>query len=353
MELDARIFIPGHSGLAGSAICRRLEAGGYRDLIVRSHSQLDLSRRQEVDEFFAREKPEYVFLCAAKVGGIHANDTYPVDFLLENLKIQNNVIEAAFRNSVKGLLFLGSSCIYPGEAPQPLREDYLLTGPLEPTNRAYAIAKIAGIELCKAFNRQHHTRFLSVMPTNLYGPNDRYDLENSHLVPALIRKFHLGKLAAQKDFAAIGREASCYGPIPRDILEGLEKDEGPEVRLWGTGAPMRELLHSDDMADACVFLMERAEGLFEGESERLAASPVFNVGAGRDITIRELAHTVAGVVGFSGRVSWDPSKPDGTLRKLLDVSRMRELGWESKISLEEGLRATYRDYVSKLSRGCK
>ncbi len=353
MELDARIFIPGHSGLAGSAICRRLEAGGYRNLIVRSHSQLDLSRWQEVEAFFAREKPEYVFLCAAKVGGIHANDTYPVDFLLENLKIQNNVIEAAFRNSVKGLLFLGSSCIYPKEAPQPLREDYLLTGPLEPTNQAYAIAKIAGIELCRAFNRQHGTRFLCAMPTNLYGPNDRYDLENSHLIPALIRKFHLGKLALQKDFAAIGQEESCYGPIPRDVLEGLKKDEGPEVRLWGTGAPLRELLHSDDMADACVFLMERAEGLFEREREGLAASPVFNVGAGRDTTIRELAHTVARVVGFEGRVSWDPARPDGILRKLLDVSRLRELGWESRISLEDGLRATYRDYVSKLSRGCR
>lgn len=348
MDSISRIYIAGHSGLAGSAIYRRLMAGGYRGLVIRSHSQLDLGSRPEVEEFFELERPEYVFLCAAKVGGIHANQTYPVDFLLDNLNIQNNVIAAAFRHGVRGLLFLGSSCIYPKDAPQPLREEYLLTGALEPTNQAYAIAKIAGIELCKAFNRQHATNYMSVMPTNLYGPNDRYDLENSHLVPALIRKFHLGRLAAQGDFAGIRREEACYGAIPEDVMEGLEKKAGPEVRLWGTGAPFRELLHADDMADACVFLMERLAELFAGRRRSLAQNPLVNIGCGKDLTIRELAAKVARVVGFEGRVTWDPVRPDGTARKLLDVSRMRELGWESRISLEEGLCATYEDYVSKL-----
>ena len=273
MDSISRVYVAGHGGLAGSAICRQLRAKGYPNLIVRSHTQLDLSSKPDVEEFFALEKPEYIFLCAAKVGGIHANQTYPVDFLLSNLNIQNNVIEAAFRHGVRGLLFLASSCIYPREAPQPLREEYLLTGPLEPTNQPYALAKIAGIELCKAFNRQHGTNFLSVMPTNLYGPNDRYDLENSHLVPALIRKFHLGRLAAQGDFVSIGHDESRYGPIPQDVMDGLEKKGGPEIRLWGTGEPFRELLCADDMAEACVFLMERLEGLFSGQRRWLARKP--------------------------------------------------------------------------------
>ncbi|HYA43116.1 MAG TPA: GDP-L-fucose synthase [Syntrophobacteraceae bacterium] len=348
MDSTSRVYIAGHSGLAGSAVYRRLQANGYRNLIVRTHSQLDLIDKLEVERFFSSEDPEYVFLCAGKVGGIHANQTYPVDFLLNNLSMQNNVIESAWRHGVRGLLFLASSCIYPRDAPQPLREKYLLTGPLEPTNQPYAIAKIAGVELCKAFNRQYDTRFLSVMPTNLYGPNDHYDLENSHVLPALIRKFHLGKLAAKRDTLGIQRDEACYGRIPEDVMAGLNKKGGPVIRLWGTGAPRREMLHAEDMADGCVFLMERLEKLFSERRKLLSENPIINIGCGKDSTIRELADTVAGVVGFMGDVQWDAAMPDGTHRKLLDVSVMSELGWRSKISLEQGLRTTYDDYLRRL-----
>jgi len=348
MDLTSKIYVAGHSGLAGSAVCRQLQAKGYRNLIVRAHSQLDLIDKSEVEGFFSRENPEYVFLCAGKVGGIHANHTYPVDFLLNNLRMQNNVIEAAWRHGVKGLLFLASSCIYPRNAAQPLREEYLLTGPLEPTNQPYAIAKIAGIELCKAFNRQYDTRFLSVMPTNLYGPNDHYDLENSHLLPALIRKFHLGRLAAQGDALGIRHDEACYGPIPEDVMAGLKKEGGPVIQLWGTGTPHREMMHAEDMADGCVFLMEKLERLFAGRRKLLSENPVINIGCGKDSTIRELADAVARVVGFMGDVTWDAARPDGTPRKLLDVSVMSELGWKSKISLEQGLRTTYEDYLRRL-----
>jgi GDP-L-fucose synthase len=350
MDSTSRIYIAGHTGLAGSAVCRQLRAKGYRDLIVRTHSQLDLTDKLEVEGLFSLEKPEYVFLCAGKVGGIHANNTYPVDFLLNNLSMQNNVIEAAWRHGVMGLLFLASSCIYPKDAPQPLREEYLLTGPLEPTNEPYAIAKIAGIELCKAYNRQYDTRFLSVMPTNLYGPNDHYDLENSHVLPALIRKFHLGRLAALGDFEGIRLDEARYGRIPEDVMAGLKKEGGPVIRLWGTGAPHREMLHADDMAEGCVFLMERHEKLFSEPGKMLSENPIINIGRGEDSTIRELADAVSRVVGFMGEVMWDASRPDGTPRKLLDVSIMTELGWKSAISLEEGLRTTYEDYVKRLRK---
>jgi GDP-L-fucose synthase len=371
----SKIYVAGHRGLVGSAIMRCLERSGYESLVTRTHAELDLEDRPAVDAFFAEERPEFVFLAAAKVGGIHANDTYPVDFLLRNLNIQNNVIHAAWRNGVKGLIFLGSSCIYPKLAPQPLREEYLLTGPLEPTNEPYAVAKIAGIELCEAFNRQYGTRFLSVMPTNLYGPNDRYDLEKSHVLPALIRKFHLARMASQGKWDAVSADERFYGGIPRDILASLvaiarahghgpppwlrELPDGwesvrPAVRLWGTGGALREFLYADDVGWACVFLMERLGALFDKRSERepggdsaRAARSLFNIGCGRDLTIRELAEKIARVVGCREPVEWDADKPDGTPRKLLDASRMRELGWEPAIGLEEGLRLAYRDYLAR------
>jgi GDP-L-fucose synthase len=287
MRPDGRIYVAGHRGLVGSAIVRRLQAAGYANLITRAHADLDLIDQLAVRKFFEREKPEYIFLAAAKVGGILANSTYPADFIYQNLAIQNNVIEESHRAGVKRLLFLGSSCIYPWECPQPIKEEYLLTGPLEPTNRAYAMAKIAGIEMCWSFNRQHGTRFLSVMPTNLYGTGDNYDLKTSHVIPALIRKFH---------------EAKTSG--------------GHEVVIWGTGKPMREFLFSDDMADACVFLMKLQEQVFNellGSDETTSGRfepPLVNVGVGEDISIRDLAYLLRDIVGFDGRIVFDASKPD-------------------------------------------
>jgi GDP-L-fucose synthase len=367
MQRSSRIFVAGHRGLAGSALCRRFAAEGYTNLLLRTHSELDLENQGEVEGFFLRERPEYVLLGAAKVGGIHANQTYPVDFLLRNLKIQNNVLEAAWRHNVKGLLFLGSSCIYPRLAPQPLREESLLSGLLEPTNEPYAIGKIAGIELCDAFNRQYGTRFFGVMPTNLYGPNDNYDLENSHVLPALIRKFHLGKMASQGAWDAIKRDAERYGPIPKDFYGRLaciarsngypappisgEPDSKPAVTLWGSGTARREFLYSDDLADACLFLMQRLKDIFSTEDSpnsghrySHATRHIFNIGKGADLSIKELAAIVAGQIGFTAEVEWDTTKPDGTPQKLLDTSRLAKLGWQSKISLEEGVRLAYRDY---------
>lgn len=302
MNSNAKIYVAGHRGLVGSALVRALQSQGYTNLVTRTHDELDLTNQQEVQRFFESERPEYVFLAAAKVGGIRANNTFPAEFIRENLAIQTNVIHEAWRHKVSKLLFLGSSCIYPREAPQPIREEYLLTGCLEPTNEAYAIAKIAGIKMCEAYNRQYGTRFISVMPTNLFGPGDNYDLENSHVLPALIRKFH---------------EALPDKP----------------VILWGTGKPRREFLHSDDMADACVFLMETYN-----------QSHIINIGTGEDITIYELACIVQEIVGHKGRIIWDDSKPDGTPRKLLDVSRLHELGWKHKILLYEGISMVYREF---------
>ena len=302
MELDAKIFVAGHRGLVGGAILRRLKQAGFTNLLGRSSRQLDLRDQGAVARFFRREQPEYVFLAAARVGGIRANSTFPAQFIYDNLMIEGNIIHQAYRHGVKKLLFLGSSCIYPKFAPQPMKEEYLLDGKLEPTNEPYAVAKIAGIKMCQAYNREYGTSFISAMPTNLYGPGDNFDLLDSHVIPALMRRFHLARVA-----------------------------EAPELEVWGTGAPRREFLHVDDLADACLFLMQHYR-----------ESDFINVGVGQDLTIRELAELVAAVTGFKGRLSFDPSKPDGTPRKLLDVSRLSALGWQARIPLEDGLRRTYQ-----------
>ncbi|MCK8114086.1 GDP-L-fucose synthase [Anaerosoma tenue] len=308
MDKTSGIYIAGHRGLVGSAIVRRLEAAGYTNLITRTHSEVDLTDQAAVEAFFQAERPEYVFLAAAKVGGILANSTYPADFIRENLQIQTNVIHSAYRSGVKKLEFLGSSCIYPKLAPQPIKEEYLLTGPLEPTNEAYAIAKIAGIVMTNSYRRQHGFNGISLMPTNLYGPGDNYDLQSSHVLPALIRKFHEAKV----------------------------RGEG-EVVVWGTGAPLREFLHVDDLADAAVFLMENYD-----EEE------IINVGVGEDISIGDLARLVAEVVGFEGEIVFDTSKPDGTPRKLLDVSRLFDMGWRPKFDLRSGIEDAYRWFVENV-----
>ena len=307
MDKDTRIFVAGHRGMVGSAVVRNLAAKGYRDVVTRSRSELDLTDQAAVEAFFRDSAIDVVVLAAAKVGGILANDTYPADFLYLNLMIEANVIHAAYRAGVKRLVFLGSSCIYPRECPQPIKEEYLLTGPLEKTNEPYAIAKIAGIKLCESYNRQHGTKYVSLMPTNLYGPNDNYGLKTSHVLPALIRKAHEAKLEGQGS-----------------------------LKVWGTGRVRREFLHVDDMADATVFVLEN--GIDSG---------LFNVGCGADVTIEELARSTMAVVGFSGCIEFDTTKPDGTPQKLLDVSKLTELGWVAKIGLDEGLATTYRDFLQR------
>lgn len=309
MEKHAKIYVAGHRGMVGSAIVRSLQKNGYTNLVVRTSQELDLRSQQAVSDFFASEKPAYVFLAAAKVGGIVANNTYRADFLYENLAIQNNVIHAAYVNQVTKLMFLGSSCIYPKLAPQPLKESYLLTGLLEPTNEPYAIAKIAGIKMCEAYRAQYGCNYISVMPTNLYGPNDNYDLQNSHVLPAMIRKFH---------------EAKVRG------------DESME--LWGTGSPMREFLYADDLAEACLFLMETYN-----EAE------LVNIGTGVDVTIKELAETVQKIVGFTGEIKWDTNRPDGTPRKLMDVSKLHGLGWKHRIELADGIQLAYQDFLANVT----
>jgi GDP-L-fucose synthase len=310
LKPDGKVYVAGHRGLVGSAIVRRLTASGYRNVIFRTHAELDLTNQCAVRDFFAAEKPEFVFLCAGRVGGIHANNTYGAEFIFQNLMIESNVIDAAYRYGTNKLLFLGSSCIYPKFALQPLKEEYLLTGILEPTNEPYAIAKIAGIKMCGAYNRQYGTNYLSVMPTNQYGPGDNYDLHNSHVLPALIRKMH---------------EAKVRGDA--------------EAIVWGTGTPRREFMFSDDLADACVFLMERHDATDIGE--------FVNIGVGHDNTIREMAELVAEVVGFRGRLVFDTSHPDGTPQKLLDVSRLQRLGWQARTDLGDGLARTYRDFLDR------
>lgn len=305
MELNSKIYIAGHKGMVGSAILRNLEEKGYKNFLLKTSSELDLKKTQQVDEFFETEKPDYVFLAAAKVGGIQANNSYRADFLYDNLMIQNNIIHASFVNKVKKLLFLGSSCIYPKLAPQPLKEDYLLSGYLEDTNEPYAIAKIAGIKLCESYFRQHGCNFFSVMPTNLYGKNDNYDLNNSHVLPALIRKFHHAK-----------------------------ENNLPFVEIWGTGSPLREFLNADDLSDACVFLMRNYN-----EHKHV------NIGTGTDISIKDLALLIQKTSGYTGELKYDLSKPDGTPRKLLDVNLLNNLGWKHKISLEEGIKLVYEDYI--------
>jgi GDP-L-fucose synthase len=328
MEKTARIYVAGHRGLVGSALVRRLLAAGYSpdNLVLRCHAELDLTDQHQVDAFFRQEQPDYVLLAAAKVGGIHANNTYPAEFIRDNLAIQTNVIHAAYQNQVKRLLFLGSSCIYPKHAPQPMKEEHLLTGPLEETNRPYALAKIAGIEMCWSYNRQYGTQYLAVMPTNLYGPGDNFNLENSHVLPALIRKFHEAR-----------------------------QGNSPSVTVWGTGTQRRELLCSEDMADACLFLMNLPDAQYQS---LLAADrndglpPVINIGFGEDVTIAELAHLVKLVVGYEGDIVYDTSKPDGAPRKLLDIGRLASLGWKPRIDLHAGIELAYRDFLgsSELAR---
>lgn len=307
MNKDSKIYIAGHRGMVGSALERNLRARGFSNLVLRTRAELNLCMQSDVEDFFAAEQPEYVFLAAAKVGGIHANNTFRADFIYENLMVQSNVIHAAYRNKVKKLMFLGSSCIYPKHAPQPLKEEYLLTGPLEYTNEPYAIAKIAGIKMCESYHLQYGCDFISVMPTNLYGPNDNYDLSNSHVLPALLRKFHEAKKA------------------------GLTS-----VTVWGTGKPRREFMHADDMADACVYLMHNYTG-----------DKFVNVGVGDDISIGDLARLIASIVGYEGEIVFDSTKPDGTPRKLMDVSFLHSLGWQHKITLENGIRSVYEDYKTR------
>jgi GDP-L-fucose synthase len=308
MQKTSKIYIAGHNGLVGSAIKRNLEKQGFENLICKNREELDLMDEQAVQDFFEKEQPEYVFLAAAKVGGIVANRDYPADFIYQNLKIQNNIIYQAYKNKVKKLLFLGSSCIYPRECPQPIKEEYLLTGELEKTNEAYAIAKIAGIKMCQSFNKQYGTKFISVMPTNLYGPNDNFDLKTSHVLPALIRKFHEAKI-----------------------------ENKSQVEIWGTGKAKREFLHVDDLAEACVFLM----GNYEDDD-------IVNIGTGEDLSIADLADTIKRVVGYQGKTVYDTSKPDGTPRKLLDVSKINNLGWKHKIDLETGIKEAYEWYKNNL-----
>lgn len=304
MNKNSKIYIAGHRGLVGSAIIRNLIKQGYNNLITKTRQELNLLDSQAATDFFKKEKPEYIFLAAAKVGGIMANKTYPAEFIFENLTIQNNIIHNAYLNKVKKLLFLGSSCIYPKITPQPIKEEYLLSGKLEPTNQPYAVAKIAGITMCQSYNRQYGTNFISVMPTNLYGPNDNFDLENSHVLPALIRKFHEAKMNNKK-----------------------------EVILWGTGKPKREFLYVDDLADACVFLIKNYNN-----------SDIINIGTGKDLSIKELAEAVKEIVGFNGKIIWNTSKPDGTPQKLLNVNRLHKLGWRHKINLIDGIKMTYEWY---------
>ncbi len=317
MKKTSKIYIAGHSGLVGSAIKRRLESAGYENLLLRRHRELDLCDQAKVDEFFKGERPEYVFMAAAMVGGIMANSTYPAEFIYNNLAIELNIIHSAYKYGVKKLLFLGSSCIYPRNCPQPMREEHLLSGYLEPTNEPYAVAKIAGIKMCQAYNRQYGTNFISAMPTNIYGPGDNFDLETSHALPALIRKFHEAKI---KDETRSGNLRSS-------------------VTVWGTGAPEREFLYVDDLADACVFLMES----FNVSAE----ASLLNVGVGKVISIGELSHLIKDIVGYKGKIVFDKTKPDGTPKKLLDVSKINALGWKAKTALREGIEETYRWYRQK------
>lgn len=317
MEKNSKIYVAGHGGLVGSALVRKLQSEGYNNLVFKTFSELDLTNQKKTAEFFSEEKPEYVFLAAAKVGGILANNSYPAQFVYENLQIQNNIIHQSYLNGIKKLLFLGSSCIYPGKSPQPIKEEYLLTGPLEPTNEPYAIAKIAGIKMCQSYNRQYGTNFIAVMPTNLYGPGDNFDLSNSHVMPALIRKFHEAKEAGEK-----------------------------RVAVWGTGKARREFLYVDDMADGCVFLMNK----FNPTKEQNEHGNIFvNLGTGKDLTIQELAVLAKEVVDYSGEIIWDTSKPDGTPQKLLDVSKIQDMGWKYKIDLEQGMKMLYEWYKNEVA----
>ncbi len=371
----ARIFLAGHRGMVGSAIHRRLQAKNYGNIITRSRHQLDLANQAAVHHFFQNEKIDAVILAAAKVGGIHANETYRAEFIFENLMIQTNVIHEAYRSGVQRLLFLGSSCIYPRHAEQPMREELLLNGRLEPTNEPYAVAKIAGIKMCESYNFQYGTHYRSVMPTNLYGPHDNFDLEDSHVLPALLRKFHLAKLASDGNWELIQKDQALFGPISADFLKGLKSASGDRrpdlqqpiaVRLWGSGQPKREFLHVDDLAEACLFVFNLSDDVYAAACEHAGRLPDeeppslsnaglkdqnrvshINVGSGKDIRIAQLAEIVQEVVGYEGPVSWNTAMPDGAPRKLLDISRLTQLGWAPRISLKAGIKSTYQWYLAQ------
>lgn len=358
MNKDSKIYIPGHKGLVGSAIVKNLKEKGYTHLVTRSHKELDLTHSGAVSEFFSVEKPEYVILAAAKVGGIIANTTYRADFIYDNLMIQNNVIHQSYVHGVKKLLFLGSTCIYPKECPQPMKEDYLLTDTLEYTNEPYAIAKIAGIKMCESYNLQYGTNFISVMPTNLYGPNDNFDLEKSHVLPALIRKMHLGKALENNDWDAIRKDLDAlpiegvHGGSEKDLIYsildryGIQKKEGTvHLEIWGSGKPMREFLWSEDMADACVFLMEKRDfkDCYQSTIKEIRNTHI-NIGTGIDIAIQDLALLIKKTIGFKGELYFNTLKPDGTMRKLTDPSKLQRMGWKHTINLEEGIQKVYHWY---------
>ncbi|MGE0088179.1 MAG: GDP-L-fucose synthase family protein [Bacteroidales bacterium] len=371
MKKNSKIYIAGHTGLVGSSILRNLQSKGYQNFVFTPYPEYDLVDQKTVKGFFEKEKPEYVFLAAAKVGGIVANNTYRADFIYQNLQIQNNIIHYSYLNGVKKLLFLGSSCIYPKNCPQPIKEEYLLTDELEYTNEPYAIAKIAGIKMCESYNIQYGTNFIAVMPTNLYGPNDNYNLETSHVLPALIRKMHLGKCLMNNDWEAIrsdlnkrpiegisGQSAqeeiililNKYGikltAHSSQLLsaEAKAKEDTAIITLWGTGTPRREFLHSDDLADACVYLMQKVNFKnLKGNAKEIKNTHI-NIGTGKDLSIMELAELVKDIVGFEGMIEWDSTRPDGTKQKLLDVSKINELRWKERISLDEGIEKVYRNY---------
>jgi len=363
MEKNAKIYVAGHTGLVGSAIVRKLEANGYHNFVFRTLEEMDLTNQQATLDFFKSEKPEYVILAAAKVGGIVANNKYRAEFIIDNIQIQNNIINASYKNNVKKLLFLGSSCIYPKSAPQPIKEEDLLTSPLEYTNEPYAIAKIAGIKTCESFNLQYGTNYISVMPTNLYGHNDNFDLEKSHVLPALIRKMHLGKALLNNDWVLIRADLNRK-PIEgingsgseAEILDKLSKyginkvQSNVEVALWGTGNPRREFLFSDDLADACLFVMNNVDfkdlvKLSDIGNDEVRNTHI-NIGSGTDLTIRELSEIVKKTVGFEGKIVWDATKPDGTPQKLLNVSKLKKLGWAYTVKLDEGIANVYKKYLT-------
>ena len=358
MNKNAKIYIAGHKGMVGSAIHRELREKGYNNFVLRTIDEFDLTNQEAVKVFFETEKPEYVILAAAKVGGIVANNTYRAQFIYENIQIQNNIIHQSYLSGVKKLLFLGSSCIYPKNAPQPLKEEYLLSDELEYTNEPYAIAKIAGIKMCESYNLQYGTNYISVMPTNLYGKNDNYDLEKSHVLPALIRKMHLGKCLIENNWDALRKDLN-KNPIEgingnateQEILEKLDKygitkaDDNISIKLWGSGKPLREFLYVDDLANACVYLLENIDFADVKGTDKEVKNTHINIGTGKDLSIAELANLIKTIVGFKGNIIWDSEKPDGTYKKQLDVSKLNNLGWKEKVSLEEGIELVYSNYI--------
>lgn len=349
MKRDSRIYVAGHRGLVGSSIVKNLEDRGYTAIITRRHAELDLTDQKSVETFFAEERPEYVFLAAAKVGGIVANDTYRAEFIYENLQIQNNVIHQSYLNGVKKLLFLGSTCIYPKQCPQPMKEEYLLTAPLEYTNEPYAIAKIAGIKMCESYNLQYGTNFISVMPTNLYGPNDNFDLETSHVLPALIRKMHLAKLLREKKYDEVIDDLNAGSLEEAQTYLAKFGVDANRVEIWGSGKPMREFLWSEDMADACVFLMEERD--FEDtydKGQREIRNTHINIGTGIDVSIKGLAETIRKTIGFDGELYFNTEKPDGTMKKLTDPAKLHALGWRHTVGLEEGIEKIYTWYLNRI-----